>query len=89
MQVHVERGVNATEMDDGGLILLCERTGKFHRSNGSGAAMWTALASQDGDPDRAAAVIADKYQIDADRARFDLNQFIEQLREARLVRVES
>lgn len=54
MCIRPEPSITTTPMDDGGLVLLSERSGKLYRCNATAAAMWTALRQHDGQPDAAA-----------------------------------
>lgn len=89
MRILVERGVNTTTMDDGTMVILSERTGRYHRTNRTGTAMWQALISHEGHPDQAAGAVAEQHGIEVDRVLSDLGRFIEQLHGAGLVRVDA
>lgn len=89
MLVRLESTVSTALMDDGGLVLLCERTGKLHRCNATAATMWTALLHHDGDPEGAASAVASHYGVEPDRVRADLDVLLAGLSQASLVRMES
>lgn len=88
MFVRVEPTVSATVLDDGGLVLLCERTGRLHRGNATAATMWAALRDHEGCPDSAARAVADYYGIHLDRVRADLDALVGELSRAGLLGVE-
>lgn len=89
MRYRPEAGVTSTPMDDGGLVLLSERSGRLYRCNSTGAAMWTALCQHDGEPDAAAATVAEHYGTEPARVRADLKTLIDALQRAGLLGVES
>lgn len=89
MRYRPEAGVTTTPMDDGGLVLLSERSGRLYRCNPTAAAMWTALHQHDGRPDTAAATVAKQYDTEPDRVRADLDALVDELHHASLVRAES
>lgn len=74
-------------MDDGGLVLLSERTGKLHRCNATAAALWQALLDFEGHPERAAAEVAARYRVDGRRVSADLRDLLDALQRAGLVGV--
>ncbi|MGH3625654.1 MAG: PqqD family peptide modification chaperone [Sciscionella sp.] len=76
-------------MDDGGLVLLSERSGKLFRCNATAAAMWAALRQYDGQLDAAAGSIAEQYRANAVRVRADLDLLVERLQRAGLVKADS
>lgn len=88
MRYRPEVGVTTTLMDDGGLVLLSERSGKLYRCNPTAAAMWTALHQHDGLPDAATVAVAGQYDTELARVRADLDALIEELRQAGLMRAE-
>lgn len=89
MRFRPEPGITATEMDDGGLVLLSERSGKLFRCNATAATMWAALWEHDGHLDSAATSIAEHYRgADPARVRADLDVLVERLRQAGLVRAD-
>lgn len=88
MRYRPERGVTATPMDDGGLVLLSERSGKLYRCNLTGAAMWTALIRHDGQPDAAAATVAEQFGTTPARARADLDVWLDEMQRAGLMGVD-
>jgi hypothetical protein len=75
-------------MDDGGLVLLCEHTGKLHRCNPTAAAMWAALVDHNGQTNAAVLAVAEQYGMDESRVRTDLDALLGDLRSAGLVRIE-
>lgn len=88
MFVGIESTVSATVLDDGGLVLLCERTGRLHRGNATAATMWAALRNHEGCPDTASRAVADYYNMPLDRVRADLDALVGELIRAGLLGVE-
>lgn len=88
MRYQPEVGVTTTLMDDGGLVLLSERSGKLYRCNHTAATMWTDLHQHDGRPDAAAVAVAGQYDTELARVRADLDVLVDELRRAGLVRAE-
>lgn len=89
MRIRPEPSISTTSLDDGGLVLLSERSGKLYRCNATAAAMWAALGRHDGQLDAAALSVADLHRADPARVRADLDLLIDRWRQAGLVRVES
>ncbi|WP_137813583.1 PqqD family protein [Gandjariella thermophila] len=85
MRIVAESGVHTTIFDDGALLAV-SRNGKVFRANPTAAAMWTAIAESDGDPERAAVSIANHYGIPQERARSDLTSLVGRLHDAQLIR---
>jgi hypothetical protein len=75
-------------MDDGGLVLLREKSGKLYRCNPTAAAMWTALHEHDGQPDAASRSVAELYGTGPAQVRADLDLLLADLQRAGLVRAE-
>lgn len=88
MRMQPEPNISTTALDDGGLVLLSERSGKLYRCNATAAAMWTALGRHDGHLDTVAQSVADLHHADTARVRADLDVLAEQWRQAGLVRAE-
>lgn len=88
MRVRIQRGVTTATMDDGGLVLLSERSGKLYRCNTTAAALWEALRLYDGGPEIAAVDVARHYHVDVERVVSDLDKLLTALRQADLVRTE-
>lgn len=89
MHYRPEADVTTTSMDDGGLVLLSERSGKLYRCNAIAAAMWTTLVQQDGQPEATAAAVAERYDVAIGRVRSDLDELIDKLRTAGMLGVAS
>ncbi|WP_186382676.1 PqqD family peptide modification chaperone [Amycolatopsis rhizosphaerae] len=87
MHVSIEPDVSACSMDDAGLVLLSERTGRLHRCNPTAAAMWTALLDHDGHSEPAAVAVAQRFGTDLARVRADLGALLTSLSRAGLVMV--
>lgn len=88
MRVRIQPCVITTTMDDGGLVVLCERSGKLYYCNTTAAALWEALQLRDGNPEVAAADVAHRYHVDVERVVSDLDKLLTALRQANLVRTE-
>lgn len=85
MRVRIQRGVIMTTMDDGGLVVLSERSGKLYRCNTTAAALWEALQLHDGSPEVAIADVADRYRVDVERVASDLDKLLTALCQADLL----
>jgi hypothetical protein len=83
-----ESNIRTTALDDGGLVLLSERSGTLYRCNATAADMWAALGRHAGEVDAAARSIANLYHADPTRVRADLDRLIERWQQAGLVRAE-
>lgn len=88
MRYRPEVGIRAAPMDDGGLVLLSERSGKLYRCSSTAAKMWTALHQHGGRPEAAADAVAAQYDTEPARVRADLNVLIDKLRRTGLVKAE-
>lgn len=88
MPVLIEPGVSAQDTDDGGLILLCERTGKVHKCNVTAGAFWHELDANRGELEPVVTAVATRFGTDVATVRADLDQFVTTLAEAGLIRVE-
>ena len=88
MRFRPEPNIITTPMDDGGLVLLAQRSGTLFRCNATAAAMWTALCQHDGQLDAVAGSLAERYPAHAARVRADLDLLVEALRRAGLVRAD-
>lgn len=88
MRYRREIGITTAHMDDGGLVLLSERSGRLYRCNPTATAMWTALHQHDGRPDAAAAAVAAQYNTEPARVRADLETLVDELRHAGLMKAE-
>jgi hypothetical protein len=88
VRVRIQLGVITTIMDDGGLVVLSERSGKLYRCNTTAAALWEALRLHDGSPEVAAEDVAHRYHVDVERVAGDLDTLLTALRQADLVRTE-
>jgi hypothetical protein len=88
MRIRPEPSVTATVMNDGGMVLLAERGGKFYRCNPTAAAIWSALVRYGGRPDLAAAAVAERYDMGLTRVCADLDVLVGELCRAGLVRAE-
>jgi hypothetical protein len=86
MRVVFERSLSMTVMDDGGMVVLAQRTGTMYRCNHTAATFWSALERHDGDVAKAADHIAACYGIDLSRAQEDLQVLVDEMRSAGLVR---
>jgi hypothetical protein len=89
VRLRPEPSIRTTSMDDGGLVLLCERSGTLYRCNTTATALWTALHEHDGHADAAAQSVAEQYRTDPARVRADLHRLIDAWRKAGLVRADS
>lgn len=87
--VRIESGVVATALDHGVLVVLSEATGKLHQCNSTAAAIWQALADHEGDADAAASTVAERYGVGTELVRHDMDDLVDRLSQAGLVRVES
>lgn len=88
MRYRREVGITTAQMDDSGLLLLSERSGRLYRCNPTAAAMWTALHQHDGQPDAAAVAVAAQYDTKPARVRADLEALVDKLRQAGLMKAE-
>ncbi|MBI3687090.1 MAG: PqqD family protein [Actinobacteria bacterium] len=88
MRYRPDDGVSSTPMDDGGLVLLREKSGRLYRCNPTAAAMWTALLEHDGQPDAASRSVAERYGTGSARVRADLDVLLADLQRTGLVRAE-
>jgi hypothetical protein len=88
VRVLVEPGVSAQETDDGGLILLSERTGKVHKCNVTASAFWQELIANEGELEPTSTAIAAWFGTDVATVRADLDTLITTLVKAGLARVE-
>ncbi|WP_424869345.1 lasso peptide biosynthesis PqqD family chaperone [Streptomyces sp. SAI-229] len=67
-----------------GLVVLDERTGRYWQLSSSAALVMSALARGDS-VDVAVTALTDRYEVDAERARKDIDTLIGSLRSAGLV----
>lgn len=88
MRYRPEVEITTALMDNGGLVLLSERSGKLYRCNSTAAKMWTALHQHGGRPEAAADAVAAQYGTEPARVRADLKALVDELRRAGLVKAE-
>lgn len=86
MSVCLEAGVTATVSASGCLELFSELSWVRFRSGPTGAAMWIALRRHNDDPDLAADMLAELWDVDRDAMRNCLRAWVAELCEAGLVR---
>lgn len=83
MAYKLRNGVSITEVDYG-TVLLDEDRGQYWNLNPTGALILQTLLS-DGTVDQAACALAEQYAVEADTARLDVQQLLEELCSAGLL----
>lgn len=86
-QIEIPDDVLSRELD-GEAVLLDLRSGKYFGLNGTGARIWTCMK----DGLRKAQIVerlVASFEVDADRARADVEAFIDSLVERGLIKVRS
>jgi hypothetical protein len=80
--------VSTTSLDDGGIVLLSQRTGKMYRGNATAATFWSALEKHGGDVEKATLHAAACYGVGLSRVEDDFRTLVTALCDASLLRVE-
>ncbi|MFJ3219863.1 PqqD family protein [Kitasatospora sp. NPDC086801] len=88
MRVQPEVGVTADILKDGFLELCSTPAGIRYRCGQAEVAMWIALRQHDGQPEVAADMLAKLWGTDPANMRVNFSSWINELRNAGLVRVE-
>ncbi|EYT81760.1 PqqD family protein [Streptomyces andamanensis] len=86
MRVRPVPGLNVSVDADGRLDVAAPA--RRFRCGPAGTAMWLALCQHDGDVAAAARMLASLWETEPDNARADLDIWVEEMRDAGLVRSE-
>ena len=88
MPVRPEHGVTTRVTEDGSLELLLETSRASFRCGPVAAAMWIALRQHDGHLTPAAEMLAHLWCTDPENTRTDMDIWVNELRDAGLVRID-
>jgi hypothetical protein len=80
----VNRQLTAAKIYDDEAIVINTATGRYYDLEGAGADVWGLLVDGVSVP-QAAAVLASRYEVDADKAASDVHSFLERLVSEQLV----
>ncbi|MFB8392620.1 PqqD family protein [Streptomyces yangpuensis] len=91
MRIRPTPGVQVASVDADGRLELRADSGDgphLYRCGPVATAMWIALRRNDGDAGAAASLLAQMWDIEPDHARADLDIWVEDMRDAGLLRAE-
>lgn len=86
-QIEIPDDVLSRELD-GEAVLLDLRSGKYFGLNGTGARIWACM-KEGLDEGHVVQRLVSAFEVDADRARADVEAFIDSLVERGLIKVRS
>ncbi|MCX4869828.1 lasso peptide biosynthesis PqqD family chaperone [Streptomyces sp. NBC_00257] len=84
MNTALAANVSATQTEDGGMVLLDQRTGRYWQLNPTGAAI-LGLVLSEGDAQAAVRALVEQHPAAAARIPADVTSLVRMLRDRRLV----